>query len=115
MLDLETLDPGIRRTVAWLRAHGFNTTDSGDGVTKLAADPPMECALDYPHVAILVEPHDLVDAADRLLALLLAAGVSMPVPSMDVFRPCIEASYCPVQGAALIVLCGVNDAMLYPG
>lgn len=33
-LDPSALDPGIRRTILWLRARGFNTTDSGDGVSK---------------------------------------------------------------------------------
>ena len=32
--ETEALDPGIRRLVTLLRAHGFETTDSGDGVTK---------------------------------------------------------------------------------
>lgn len=37
ILDLSTLDLGIRRTVAWLLAAGFDTIDSGDGVSKPAA------------------------------------------------------------------------------
>jgi hypothetical protein len=34
--DINELDHGIRCTVAWLRARGFDTTDSGDGKAKFA-------------------------------------------------------------------------------
>lgn len=30
----QPIDPGITRVVAALQAHGFRTTDSGDGVSK---------------------------------------------------------------------------------
>lgn len=36
--DYADLDPGIRDTVRLLRSHGFETTDSGDGVSKLSPD-----------------------------------------------------------------------------
>lgn len=35
-IDPMTLDPGVRRLVMWLRAQDFKTSDSGDGVTKIA-------------------------------------------------------------------------------
>lgn len=49
-IDLDTIDPGVRRLVRWLRAMGFDTTDSGDGVTKPAAGDVE--ALTVPHVFI---------------------------------------------------------------
>ena len=44
------INPGIRRTVEWLNAHGFRTTDSGDGVTHMA-----ECDRGYAYVSIIID------------------------------------------------------------
>lgn len=40
-IDYSELDPGICYVVQWLREAGFNTSDSGDGVSKLI-DPVAE-------------------------------------------------------------------------
>lgn len=47
---IEALDPGIRRTVLWLRQMGFETTDSGDGRSK----PKDEEVEPYPHVHMVL-------------------------------------------------------------
>lgn len=97
-LDLSQLDPGIRGAVAWLRMHGFDTTDSGDGVSK----PGDERVLDIPHVFMVVAPEHLVAEADRLLSLLLENGVDVDQIGCEVAS--IEASYDPVSGTGVITL-----------
>lgn len=63
---MSPLNPGIRETVAFLRQKGFNTTDSGDGVTH-----DFGCDRDYAYVCMTVSPADsLVAEADRLLGIL---------------------------------------------
>jgi hypothetical protein len=47
-MNYEDLDPGIREVVRMLRDAGFNTTDSGDGVTKVALG--HEGVMTVPHV-----------------------------------------------------------------
>jgi len=50
-IDYDEIDPGIRDVVRRLREAGYNTTDSGDGVTKFAeGGEAMDCALPYAHV-----------------------------------------------------------------
>ena len=78
-LDLDTLNPGIWRTVLWLRGHGFNTCDSGDGVTNVAAG--MEGARDHGHVVIQLESRaELFVACDRIVELLAELDVSTAQP-----------------------------------
>ena len=64
-INYDDLDPGIRRTVHWLRAHGFETTDSGDGVSKTQAIFDGE-ALDVPHAFMKLLPAALVTESMRL-------------------------------------------------
>ncbi len=45
-INYKDLDPGIREVVKYLHELGYDTTDSGDGVSK----PDMACAIDQPHV-----------------------------------------------------------------
>lgn len=101
-IDLEPLDPGIRETVRFLREHGFDTCDSGDGATKFV-DPRWrvdgklpEEVLDFPHVAMRVRPGDLVSEADRLLGLLTSIGIDLS-PIGPVGGPSLQASYDPTQ------------------
>lgn len=101
-LDLTALDPGIRETVRWLRSHGFETTDSGDGVSK---DLSNEDVLPFPHVAMMVPPDELVAEADRLAALLREAGHDIqPQGPEGTTAPAIQASYDPANGIGMIVL-----------
>lgn len=106
--DLLMLDPGVRALVAFLRSQGFETTDSGDGVTKFddaeaAGEEPMDCALDYPNVFMRVgEGDNPVEEADHLLAVLRSVGAD-PRPGE------VELSYDPVDGIALLMILDAND------
>lgn len=109
---IAALDPGIRRTVAWLRDHGFDTTDSGDGVTKLETgvmDP--EDVLDVPHVVMVTEPDELVTWAKRLAHELSARGIDLVPEGRG--EPTLSASYDPANGSSVLILYGVNDEMLF--
>lgn len=108
-LDLSMIDPGIRRTVAWLNTHGFRTTDSGDGASKFDPTGPYywpdadECGVSrVPHVIIQVTPEQMVATADRLYTMLLkrdVVGVSSQPETLDEAlsnqTPSVQASYCP--------------------
>jgi hypothetical protein len=109
------LDPGIRRTVRWLQAEGFRTTDSGDGVTKIAAgwDPEQVC--DYPHVVCMVSPLHLATEANHLARLVNGLGVDVvPNGRRGTGQAEVRASLDPVDGSAVLVLVGVGDAELFP-
>ena len=95
--DYDELDPGIRETVRWLRAMGFDTCDSGDGKS-----------LDYAHVFIQVRPPmGLESECKRLHFLLTQAGCCIePVGHSKIW---IEGTYDPSDGSAIIALIGVND------
>lgn len=109
------MNPGITRTVEFLRGHGFDTCDSGDGVTH---DHP--CDRPYPYVAMRCEPSKLVVEADRLRdVLVVAAGVavvsSTAAWSHDSDAPvgvCIGADYDPVDRVGVIDLSGLDDTGL---
>lgn len=106
--DSEELDQGIRQTVLWLNENGFNTTDSGDGVSKLAAGWPPEEVLDFAHVFMFCNSTDLISEAQRLLKLLSSVGIESR-PNM------VEASYDPANESAMIMLQGVDDSYLPRG
>lgn len=115
-VDSVGLDPGIARTVAWLRGHGFTTTDSGDGKTKFAQGwTEDDGVIPYPHVAIVVaDASTLAGEANRLAELLWDEHAiqveSTPPEPPD--PPRIEASYCPASRNAMILLLHVDDSML---
>lgn len=113
-IDYEALDPGIRKLVRILRWYGFNTTDSGDGVTKFKGQEAPKDALPFPHVAMTVEPEQLVRTAKWLVVLFKALGVSIGQMTMDEASPSIEASYDPVTDVAVIMIAGIDDSMLGP-
>jgi hypothetical protein len=109
--NIEGLDPGIREVVALLRVNGFETTDSGDGRTKIG-NPAwnQECLLDIPHVFMLTTPDRLVQEADRLADLIAARGVEVGTA-----RVWIEATYSPRDRKgkrAILGLLGLDDAGL---
>lgn len=113
--DLDNLDPGIRNVVTLLRAHGFDTFDSGDGVTKLAPDADVcECgAEDFPHVRMRVPPLRIVLEAGKLENILLGAGIALARNGDD--GPVIHALWSTHDPElAVLELVGVTDAML-PG
>lgn len=101
-LNLEELDPGIREVVRRLRKAGFNTTDSGDGVSK----PEMECALDVPNVH-MVFPNDWDSEGaywdtNRLLKVVTSWGVEVKPGD-------IQLTYCPVQESSILSLFNISD------
>lgn len=102
-LRLDVLDPGIRQTVAWLRENGFETTDSGDGVTKTQKGWPTEGVLDFPHVFMVVDESKLEAEARRLRNLLWARLGRQPEPGM------IQATFDPADGSRIIMLAHVAD------
>jgi hypothetical protein len=109
--EYEELDVGIRKTVQWLREHGFETTDSGDG-SKAAT---MECALNYPNVAIRIDDVDALQfEADRLYELLEEREIDVAPQGTD-GEPFIQATYDPADGSSIIVLAYVNDELLFHG
>lgn len=97
LLDPSTLTPGVRETVAWLRRLGFETTDSGDAVTNVAAG--MEGALEIPHVAIVVPRRRLVHAALRLYRKLRQRGIEVRPNGRGGVE--IHASFDPVDRVAV--------------
>lgn len=102
------INPGVRCLVGWLNANGFETTDSGDGVTNLAAG--MEGALDYPHVFIKGHPDTLLREARRLaVELHIRFGVKLRPQGADPKIPAIQATYDPVDESSVIALTGVDD------
>lgn len=96
------LDPGVVRTVEWLRKNGFMTTDSGDGQTK----PSEARTLDFAHVFMrLASPLHLVDAADRLAGAIEALRGSTG-------GVLIEATYSPLDGIATLALLSAGEKTL---
>lgn len=71
-IDYDDLDPGIRDTVRLLRAHGFETTDSGDGVSKLQPDSKYYGCTPEPQAHVYCSTtYDRVIGEARRLAKLL--------------------------------------------
>lgn len=113
--QLQALDPGIRRTVAWMRAHGFRTTNSGDGKTKLERG----CcgALGMPHVAVVLENAARLQMdCEHLAEILRERGIDPQPMALAPGQVEIHGTYDPAQPsdrAAVIVLYGVDDAALF--
>ena len=87
---VEGLVPCISSTVALLRAHRFNATDSGDGESS------VYCAC---------EPWELVNSAGRLLKALRLEGVNVEPGN-------IQAMFDPVDNTAGILLTCIGDREL---
>lgn len=87
--DYERLDPGIRAVVKMLRGFGFETTDSGDGVSKLSQGYEPNEIISVPHVFALTEGRVAFGEADRMQTIL--------GPTWDV-----EATYRPKDGTVLL-------------
>lgn len=63
--EVAGLDPGIRDLVLTLQRHGFETTDSGDGVSKPADWYESGCAIDFAHVWITIDVDEIVPESIR--------------------------------------------------
>ena len=106
----DTLNSGIARTVAWLRANGFDTTDSGDGEMH-----QHDCDRGYPYVSMRGTEAD----ARRLAALLRSIGIALP-PSSEVWSighdapqgVSVSYSYDPADDVGIVDLAGLCDAAL---
>lgn len=116
-LDYNEIDPGVRETVRWLRErHGFDTFDSGDGVSRI--DPNLEDHEQLwgimPHVGIRCEPEELISVADRLAAVCAEVGIEITPYEDD---PNIQATYNPawttdLTARGVVYLQNVNDELL---
>ena len=90
-VNYDELDPGIRQVVHLLREKGFDTTDSGDGVSK----PAAERLIDRRHVFISTPVASMVEEADRAFDVLRRHGFA---------RAHVEATYSPNDGIAVIMV-----------
>lgn len=113
----EELDPGVRETVRRLRAAGFRTTDSGDGVSKLAAGWPEEEIILRPHVFISVDHWSDLMTTTRTLYQYLLTRVNITSQSHALTENpppregYIEATYDPCDETCLIAVYNVTDDM----
>lgn len=104
LFDYNVIMPSMRRTVRWVRSLGFETTDSGDGITNVEAG--MECALDFPHVVCKVDdPNTGVERAKFLHK--CCKDLGLPVPT----KVSVEFSYNP-EDVGVILLIGLTDEIL---
>lgn len=107
-IDYDAIDPGVRETVRRLNALGFETTDSGDGVSKLDEGYPADEILDFPHVYIRCAPRDVANVSARLKREIERRGFCVePVGHSSIW---IQATLDPADGTATILLAGVTDA-----
>lgn len=92
--EASALDPGVRDLVIALRDAGFETTDSGDGVSKPQVDG---CTLPFLHVYVRVP--------DSRLGLLVGYAKALHGWLQDNGYPelTVEASYVPGEPAFCMV------------
>lgn len=107
-IDLDSLDPGIRRTVALLRSLGFDTLASVSGFPRPSVI--VGSTMDYPHVAVLTSPDRLVHDTVRLQSIMANHGVKLVPQGREGATLC--GTYDPADGSALLLLAGVDDAAL---
>ena len=97
-----------------LRAAGFRTTDSGDGVSK----PDMGCAESAPNVYMVVDADAMIGEACRLAEVLRDAcrdGIfdeTQDIDGQEVPRVFVDANYSPLDDIAILAVHGVSDADL---
>ena len=78
---VDDANPGIRPMLKFLHRHGFDTVDSGDGVTH-----EFGCDRPFPYVVIKCRPGVLASETRRVMGLLVGHGVEFGAfpPGMDV-------------------------------
>lgn len=96
MTNFDELDPGIAATVLKLRAAGFETTDSGDGISKFKLGIADETTIPFPHIAVQSSRFGIIDDADRLHVFLKAHGLHDGAQ--------IEATYDPADQSAILLV-----------
>lgn len=113
-INYDELDPNIRNTVRWLRSHGFNTTDSGDGKSKLkTGEFDDNDLINIPHVAMTADPAVLIMEANRLSDIVEDLNIATTeVGSEDDNLVQIQASYDPLNEVGLIVIFNIHDELL---
>ena len=113
-MDYSLLDQNIRNVVKFLNENNFNTTDSGDGVSKNRAE--IEHVLPYPHVFMTCKPTDLWSESCRLLSLLKENGINVqPIGPEGCTHPSIQSNLDPTSEIAFITLNHVDDEVLRIG
>lgn len=114
-VDYEAIDPGIRAVVHFLNTVcALNTTDSGDGVSKLVGDGNLP----FPHVfAVVQNPDELVKKCQKTAVLLWEQGVKIvPTPehmvTLDPGSAVVECSFNAADGIGIVQVLGLDDAGL---
>lgn len=103
-LDYNTLNPGIGNLVKLLRDNGFDTRDSGDGVTQ-----NFQCDIGIPYVHMVTTRDALTFEADRLMQVLTEAGVTLEPTNEEGTTATIEAGYNPLGRWATLTVFNVLD------
>lgn len=70
IVNYDELDPGIREVVKMLNDHGFETSDSGDGVSKPKEWFESGEAIPFPHVILPVPKEQMIVMAHGVQELL---------------------------------------------
>jgi hypothetical protein len=103
-LDIESIDPGLRRTVLWLKSLGFHT----EAATENDAD---QSGLAFVHVR--TTPERLIPDADRLCKALRQIGALVCKAETFEGAGCwVAATYEPVDSGAVLTLVGFDDSAL---
>lgn len=101
------LNPGIRKLVNFLQQEKFHTIDSGDGETH-----DYKCDRDYGYISIMSSSEKLIEESERLVKVLRRVGIEAVPARINAPEPghCnIQASYCPIDGFAIIDVRYVHD------
>lgn len=106
--NYEELDPGIRETVKFLHSFGYRTTDSGDGVSKPAADPTLtvyDDYLPYPHVVVKTSSPEgaIMEARHIADALEVCGNLNKKIEPGD-----ITLQYDPIDDTSVIIISNIT-------
>lgn len=104
----EVLQPGIKMTVEWLRANGFDVKESGDGKTSVEEDSNIAYA------SMEVKPSEnLVSETRRLVSLLHERGIRISDDLEDDVSPFVYAAFEPALNQAVIDMCNIDDSLMF--
>jgi len=114
---VDGLDPGVTALVQLLYSAGYNTTDSGDGVSKFKnRERHTHYELDVPHVFVLIPRKDANQAVDDIHDLLKGRGVVFGEDMEDIAAagpvPAVEGHIEPHTDMTLVVVWNVTDKAL---
>lgn len=115
-LNYDDLDPGIRRTVRWLRSLGYSI-DIGDSEIR-AADIYGKHVVTSSLLVMHSEPAALVRSAEALtgsLKLMLEDGDLLEAHQEENSGVFLSAIFDPVGWRARIELYNLDDSFLPPG